>query len=140
MSERQLGPSDVTLVRDAIHNPSEPRHFMQVVPAARRQVATIGGAVVADSSDAVVVKEVGRGIYDPIVYFPRADVAEGVLAGIDRTTHCPLKGDTEYFDLVVGADRHAEAAWSYVTLVTDNPLQGLVAFDPAQVRVGVDGS
>ena len=67
---------------------------------------------------------------------PAAMSPTGCSQASTRRPHCPLKGDTEYFDLVVGADRHADAAWSYVTLVTDNPLQGLIAFDPAQVRVG----
>ncbi len=128
-------PSDVTLVKDAIHNPSEPRHFMTVTPAGSRPVAAISGHTIAESSEALICKEVGRGIYDPVVYFPRDDVEAGVLESIDKTTHCPLKGDTEYFDVVVDGERHAEAAWSYVELVTNNPLRGLVAFDTSQVDV-----
>ncbi len=131
-----LAPSDVTLVQGAIHNPDEPRHFMTVTRAGGRRLATVDGHVVADSTDALVCKEVGRGIYDPVVYFPRDDVADGALVPIDRTTYCPLKGDTEYFDVVVDGRRCAEAAWSYVRLVTDNPLQGLVAFDASLVSVG----
>ena len=130
-----LEPSDVTFVEGAIHNPADPRHFMTVTPVGVRQVAAIDGQVIADSTAALVCKEVGRGIYDPIVYFPRDDVGEGVLVPIDKTTHCPLKGDTEYFDIVVDGERISEAAWSYVELVTDNPLRGLVAFDPTQVSV-----
>lgn len=127
---------NVTLVEGAIHNPREPRHFMTIVAAPTRQVATLDGQVVADSADAVVVKEVGRAIYDPVVYFPRADVAMGSLRSIDTTTHCPLKGDTEYFDIVTDDHvDHAEAAWSYVEMVAGDELRDLIAFDPAQVRV-----
>ncbi|MDJ0771395.1 MAG: DUF427 domain-containing protein [Ilumatobacter sp.] len=129
-------PSDVTLVEGAIHNPADPRHFMTVTPADGRRVATIADRVIADSATALVCKEVGRSIYDPVVYFPRADVDPAVLVAIDTTTHCPLKGDTEYFDVVVDGERYAAAAWSYVDLVTDNPLRGLVAFDGSQVSVG----
>jgi uncharacterized protein (DUF427 family) len=130
-----LAPSDVTLIQGAIHNPDEPRHFMTVTSAGGRRTATVDGHVVADSADAVVCKEVGRGIYDPVVYFPRDDVAEGALVPIERTTHCPLKGDTEYFDVVVDGRRLPAAAWSYVVLVTDNPLKGLVAFDASQLSI-----
>ena len=130
-----LEPSEVTLVKGAIHNPADPRHFMTVTPAEGRRVATVEGHAVADSAAALVCKEVGFGIYDPVVYFPRTDVAAEALVSIDKSTHCPLKGDTEYFDVVVDGERHAEAAWSYVELVTDNPLQGLVAFDPSQVSI-----
>jgi uncharacterized protein (DUF427 family) len=130
-----LAPSDVTLVQGAIHDPGEPRHFMTVTPAGGRRTATVDGRVVADSTEALVCKEVGRGIYDPVVYFPRDAVVDGALVPIERTTHCPLKGDTEYFDVVVDGRRYPEAAWSYVELVTDNPLRGLVAFDASQLSI-----
>ncbi len=126
----------VTLVRNAIHNPDEPRHFMRVVPAPSRQVAVAAGRQVAASDRAVVVKEVGRDIYDPVVYFPRDDVDMTLLERIDKSTYCPLKGDTEYFDVVLGDDRLDEAAWSYVAMRLGDELKDLVAFDARQVTVG----
>ena len=131
-------PTTVTLVKNAVHNPNEPRHFMRIVPAPGRRVATAAGHVLADSDQAVVVKEVGLDIYDPVVYFPRADVDMDSLAAIDKTTHCPLKGDTEYFDLLVGGDRVPEAAWSYVKMVAGEELFELVAFDPSKVAITAD--
>ena len=131
-------PNSVTLVRDAIHNPDEPRHFMRVVPAPARQVAVAAGRRIASSERAVVVKEVGRDIYDPVVYFPRDDVDMASLVGIDKSTYCPLKGDTEYFDIVLDDDRLSEAAWSYVTMRLGDELKDLIAFDPRQVHVGAD--
>lgn len=130
-------PEDVTLVRGAVHNPAEPRHFMRIVPSAKRQVATIGGTVIADSENALVCKEVGRDIYDPVIYFPRADINMDVLAKIDKTTHCPLKGDTEYFDVALESEPAAEAAWSYPAMIVGgDELAGLIAFDTSRVEVG----
>lgn len=57
------------------------------------------------------MKEVGFDVYDHVTYFPRADVDMAVLVPVDKTTHCPLKGDTEYFDIVVDGERIPEAAW-----------------------------
>lgn len=129
-------PADVTLVEGAIHNPNEPRHFMQVTAASGRCVATVAGQVIADSSDAVIVKEVGHNIYDAVIYFPRADVAMSTLQPIDKTTHCPLKGDTAYFDIVTSAgSTHAAAAWSYVKMVAGDELRDMIAFDSAQVEL-----
>ena len=129
-------PEDITLVRDAIHNPAEPRHFMRVVPAGGPRSASVDGTSIAQSTEAVVVKEVGLDLYDHVTYFPRADVDMDALVPIDKTTHCPLKGDTEYFDLVVGGQRIAEAAWSYVeTLDIAAELRDLVAFDATKVAV-----
>ncbi len=131
-----MRPEDVTLVRNAIHNPSDPRHFMRVVPADGELTATVGGITVARSAEALVVKEVGRDLYDHVTYFPRADVDFDVLVAIDKTTHCPLKGDTEYFDIVVNSERIPEAAWSYVDTIDEaSELLGLVAFDATKVVV-----
>ena len=126
-------PSTATLVKDAIHNPNEPRHFMRIVPAVGRQIVTAAGQIVADSKNAVVVKEVGLDIYDPVLYFPRRDVDMDALTAIDKTTHCPLKGDTEYFNIVVDREQLSEAAWSYVKMVAGNELLDLVAFDASKV-------
>ena len=133
---------DVTLVKDAIHNPSEPRHFMRVVPAeGGDRTAAIGSTTIARSANALIVKEVGLDLYDHVVYFPRADVDMDALVRIDKTTHCPLKGDTEYFDVVVDGEQIAEAAWSYVeTIDVAAQLRGLVAFDTVKVVVERAGS
>ncbi len=127
-----------TLVENAIHNPTEPRHFMRVVLAAGRHTVTAAGVTVADSERAVVVKEVGLDIYDPILYFPREDVAMDLLTPTDKTTHCPLKGDTEYFDLQTEDQRIVDFAWSYVRMVAGDELLELVAFSPQNVTIGAE--
>ena len=128
------GPGDHTLVENAVHNPAEPRHFMRIVPAGATRTATVAGHAIVESDAALVVKEVGRDIYDPVVYFPRTDVDMDALVRVDKSTHCPLKGDTEYFDVVVGDATLSEAAWSYVDMVDGaEPLQHLIAFDSSQV-------
>lgn len=126
---------DITLIKGAIHNPTEPRHFMQLVPASAQYIARVGTTVVARSDAATIVKEVGRGVYDPVVYFERDAVDMTALSKIDKSTHCPLKGDTEYFDLDAGGIRIAEAAWSYVDMVAGDELKDLVAFDAAKVTI-----
>ena len=88
-------PHHATLIEGAIHNRIQPRHFITIVSAPMRQVATLAGLVVADSADTVIVKEAGRAIHDPVVYSPRAAVAMSSLRSIDTTTHCPPKQDTE---------------------------------------------
>ena len=132
-------PIQVTLVKGAFHNPSEPRHFMRIVPARARHVATVAGHVVADSDQAFVVKEVGRDIYDPVVYFPRSDVDMATLTPIDKSTHCPLKGDTGYFDITANGEHVPEAAWSYVKLIAEDPILDdlfeLIAFDQSKVAL-----
>ncbi len=89
-----------TLVENAIPSPVEPRHFMRIVPAPGRRTVTAAGHTIAQSERAVIVKEVGLCIYDPILCFPREDVDMDSLARISKTPHCPLKGDTQYLEFV----------------------------------------
>ena len=126
----------ITLVRDAIHNPTEPRHFMRIATPDHEVVATLDGVELARSRRTLKVKEVGRDIYDPVLYFPRADVNMQRLAKTAKTTHCPLKGDTAYFDGVLEAQRVSEVAWSYEhTIAEAAALTDYVAFDTRLVRV-----
>ena len=125
---------DVTLVRNAIHNPKEPRHFMRIVRANETRSVSVGDTIIAQSADALVVKEVGFDLYDHVTYFPREGVDMEALVGIDKSTHCPLKGNTEYFDIVVDGNHVAEAAWSYVeTIDVASDLHDLIGFDTTKV-------
>lgn len=125
------------MVRNAVHNPADPRHFMRIVPSPARQTATVGNTVIADSEQALVVKEVGHDIYDAVIYFPRTDINMDALAKIEKSTHCPLKGDTEYFDLAVDGVPLTEAAWSYVEMIVGgDELANHIAFDTNKVNVG----
>ncbi len=129
-------PEDITMVKSTIHNPNEIRHFMQVVPVAKERTASVGNASIARSTGALVVKEVGLNIYDPVTYFPRTDVNMEALVRVDKTTHCPLKGNTEYFDVLVDGHRIPEAAWSYAETIKEAAqLNGLVAFDASKVDI-----
>ena len=128
--------NDITLVRDAIHNPADPRHFMRLTRPNYRVTATIAGIEIATSTRAIKLKEVRRDIYDPVIYFPREDVDMGRLVTIAKSTYCPLKGDTEYFDAHLGTQRFAEVAWSYTrALRIAHVIQNCVAFDARRVHV-----
>ncbi len=133
MTER----AETTLVTDAIHNPSEPRHFMRIKPVTRHVVIWLGDEMLAESSEAVRVLEVGKDIYDPVCYLPRSDVTPRLRRN-DHTTHCPLKGDAVYFDLVdaAGEIRVPEIAWSYPEPIGPTAeLTGRVAFYPKHVTI-----
>lgn len=126
----------VTLVRHAIHDPAEARHFMRIVEPGHEVTAVVGEVEVARSRRTRKVKEVGLDIYDPVVYFPRDDVDMTRLVPSSKTTHCPLKGDTAYFHLEIGSRRIENAAWSYVRTIEDAvALKDRIAFDARLVQV-----
>ena len=126
----------VTMVKSGIHNPAEPRHFMRVVECTNTITACLGDVEVARSNQALKVKEVGFDIYDPVIYFPRGDVNMSLLHKNDKTTHCPLKGDTEYFDFKSGDQTQENLAWSYDrTIEIAAVLQDYIGFDTRFVQV-----
>ena len=61
------------------------------------------GAVIAETRGALELTERG---YDPVIYFPRDDIAMAFLDQTDKTSHCPHKGDARYFSIIT---------WSYET-------------------------
>jgi uncharacterized protein (DUF427 family) len=79
--------------------------------------ATWNGTVIAQSDDTVVVE----GNH----YFPLGAVTPGVLSESSHTSVCPWKGTASYYDVVVGGDRNANAAWYYPTA---KEISGRVAF------------
>lgn len=132
-----MSRSDTTLVPNAIHNPAEPRHFMRIKPVARRVVIRLGDEVLADTTRAVRVLEVGKDLYDPAIYILPSDVS-ATLSRNDHTTHCPLKGDAAYFDLAAGDGgiREAGIAWCYPEpLEFAADLAGRIAFYGDRVTV-----
>lgn len=72
-------------------------------------------------------------------YLPKTDVAMHLLTPNDSVTHCPYKGEAEYWSLRHG-DLGVNVAWSYRTpLPESQKIAGLVSFYPGKVDVLVDG-
>jgi uncharacterized protein (DUF427 family) len=76
----------------------------------RRVRALFADQIVLDSHHAKLLHESNL---LPQLYVPRADVNEELLEPTSHRTHCPFKGDAEYYSVRAG-DRVAEnAVWSY---------------------------
>jgi len=78
-------------IEGAIASPSNPRHFMVLKAIDRRVRIFAGDTLVADTTNAVRLIEVGKTIYDPLVYVPAADLCQN-LKRLKKSTVCPLKG------------------------------------------------
>ena len=119
----------ITTVSGAIHNPAEPRHFMKLLPVPGRAMATLReGTILADSTGAHFLIEIGRDFYLPVVYFPRSDIAVDLLKS-DKVTHCPLKGDANYFSVREAGHSGKDMVWAYEKPIPDaEALADLVAF------------
>lgn len=127
---------NITLVKNAIHQEKDPRHFMRLKQIDKTVTATWMGQEIARSTNAIRLQEAGMDLYDPVYYFPREDVKMDFLFASDHTTHCPLKGDTEYFNLISGSESLKNAAWSYVDVLDGaEELKDRVAFDQGKVQL-----
>jgi uncharacterized protein (DUF427 family) len=126
----------VTLVKGAIHNPDDARHFMRIKQPGKKVTASLNGKEIASSNNALKVQEAGFDLYDPVYYFPKADVLTDALKGTGKSTHCPLKGDTEYFSIHVEGNQIENAAWHYNQPYDHSEkLRDHIAFDQSQVQV-----
>jgi uncharacterized protein (DUF427 family) len=75
-----------------------------------RVVVTIAGRIVADSRNALTLREAS---YPAVQYIPRKDVDMSLLERTDHGTYCPYKGDCAYFSIPAGGKRAVNAVWSY---------------------------
>lgn len=78
----------------------------RVERSGERVVITLGGDVIADTSDTVRVLETS---HPPVYYLPRAAFAEGNLSPAEGSSSCEFKGAAKY--LSVGSANRA--AWFY---------------------------
>jgi uncharacterized protein (DUF427 family) len=108
-----------------------PDHPLTLEPTGARVTVSFGGRVVADTPNAITVREAS---YPPVQYVPLADVDPAVLVPSEHTSHCPYKGDARYYSLAVGERVARDAVWFYDTPHDAvAPLAGHAAFYPDRV-------
>ncbi len=115
---------------------------MVIEPVVVAVIARCGDRVLARSERALRVREVGRQIYDPVIYFPAQDVDATALRPTGIETSCPLKGTAAAFD--VATDPVIErGAWSYQQTLDFDPriaqLKSYVAFDSSRITLELAG-
>jgi len=89
-----------------------PDHPITIETNPSRVRVTVGGKVVADTRDALTLREAS---YPPVQYIPRRDVDMAALIRSEHTTYCPYKGDAAYYSIPSGGDRSLNAVWTYET-------------------------
>ena len=97
-----------------------------VAPNPNRVIVRVGGAIVADTTRALVMRAPGTPDQQ---YIPRADVDMTRLVRTDLATHCPYKGDASYWSIQIGPRTVENAVWSYETPHDDMAaIRGYLAF------------
>jgi uncharacterized protein (DUF427 family) len=87
-----------------------PDHPITVAPNPARVVVTLAGHTIADTRAALTLREAS---YPAVQYIPRADVDMSLLERSTHTTHCPYKGECNYFSIPAGGERSVNAVWTY---------------------------
>lgn len=81
-----------------------------ITPAEGTWVVRAGGAVLAETTNALELHEDGR---EPVIYFPRGDIAMAFLDRTDHSTTCPHKGVASYFSIASKSRTYTNVGWSY---------------------------
>jgi uncharacterized protein (DUF427 family) len=111
-----------------------PDHPITVFPSHQRVSVRLGGDVIADTGEALDLKE---STYPVVRYIPRGAVQMDRLVKTDHSTHCPYKGDASYFSIIAkDGTRIENAVWSYETpFPAMREIAGYLAFYPKKVEI-----
>jgi uncharacterized protein (DUF427 family) len=116
--------------RFAIKAPG-PDHPITIQHNPNRVVVTVVGRVVADTRDALILREAS---YPAVHYVPRKDVHMALLARTDHATNCPYKGDCAYYSIPLGMCAPPNAVWTYeAPYAAAAAIRDYLALDPDRV-------
>ena len=90
-----------------------------IAPNPHRVIVRLGGAIIADSTRALVMRAPGT---PDVQYIPREDVDMASLIRTSHATYCPYKGDAAYWSIRSGPRIVENAVWSY-----ESPYERMVA-------------
>ncbi len=108
-------------------------HPIAIAPNPRRVRVSAGGAVIAETTRALTLREAA---YPPIQYIPREDADLARLQRSDHRSYCPYKGEAGYFSIVSGGMIVENAVWTYeAPYDAVKAIAGHLAFYPDKVTV-----
>jgi uncharacterized protein (DUF427 family) len=117
-------------------HPRNPYHRVDCVRSRRRLRVEVGGEVLADTRDVVLLDETGL---TPRLYVAREQVRMDLLVASSTRTYCPYKGEARYWSARVGDVEVADVAWSYDDpLPESTPIAGMLSFYAHRVALITD--
>src|ERR1700675_2111074 len=116
-----------------------PDHPITITPTKGRVTVVVNGRRVADSREALTLKEAA---YPPVHYIPRKDVDMTQLQRSSHHTYCPYKGECAYYSIPGGGERSGNAVWTYeAPYAAVSEIREYLAFYPDRVdtiQIGVE--
>jgi uncharacterized protein (DUF427 family) len=118
-------------------HPRDPYTRVDILPSSRHVRIELDGLTIAETDKPTLLFETGL----PVRYYlPMTHVRMDLLTSSESVSHCPYKGEAEWWSLHVGDDSRPDVAWSYPTpLPESQKIAGLISFYPREVDVYVDG-
>ena len=114
---------------------AEKRHYAVVDAYNRKLTITYRNQVIAETTNALLVKEVGASVYNQVFYLPKGSLKVELANETDRTSHCPIKGEASYWNFKENPTEQY-FAWSYEEpLPRSKKIGGYIAFNPAYVTI-----
>lgn len=108
-----------------------PDHPITIEPARSRVVVKLAGQVIADTREALSLREAS---YPAVLYIPRKDVNLALLERTDHASYCPYKGEASYYSIPAGGSRSVNAIWTYEAAYESvKAIDGHMAFYPDRV-------
>ena len=132
-------PCEITLIKDAVHNPTEPRHYMTLTELKGEFSARFKSLSFIHSNKVLKMSEVAHKIIDPVYYFPKESINLDYFEASSLETKCPLKGKAKYYHLKCNGERLENAAWIYHDIITPAlKIKDWISFDTRFIRISIN--
>jgi uncharacterized protein (DUF427 family) len=123
--------------QEVFTHPRDPYTRVDILPSSRHVRVEVDGVTVAESASPRLLFETGL---PTRYYLPKTHVRMDLLVPTDSVSHCPYKGQAEWWSVRAGDTVYEDLAWSYRTALPESrDIAGLIAFYDEKVDVYVDG-
>ncbi|WP_299496895.1 DUF427 domain-containing protein [uncultured Shewanella sp.] len=111
------------------------QHYADIKPSSQHVQFMLDGVIVANSHQALILKEVSpKGEFPPVWYIPVGDIIGTYLDKTNLHTFCPIKGEASYYSMNVNGTVYDNIVWYYSDpLPPVAAIKGYVSFDLSRV-------
>jgi uncharacterized protein (DUF427 family) len=118
-------------------HPRDPYTRVDILASSRHVRMEVGGTTIAESTSPRILFETGL---PARYYLPQTHVRMDLLTPTESVSHCPYKGQAEYWSVRAGDGVHDDLAWSYrAPFAESQKIAGLIAFYNEKIDINVDG-
>jgi len=109
------------------------RHYAVIDKYPRKITVKHKEKILLETKNALILKEIGKSVYNPVLYFSKEDLLSPIIPDLAKQSHCPIKGDATYWNFPnIPVDDYF--AWSYEKpLGRSKKIEGFIAFNPDHV-------